>query len=342
MPNQRVIVLDTETTGVLPYDKMVSIAAIRFDRGVYAGHIYRVYDPRKDSHPEAVRIHGWDDWRLRFQPLFAEEADEVREWLDWADCLVMHNADFDLRYIERELRKAERTPLNKPAFCTLESARVRWRGQPCGLAICLDRLGLGDQGQIHDAFRDAYLTARLYFHFHGVKVAAWSEEWPMPTNLLPSPPPPMHPFPRRSPKKPGWRSAPESAPAAEVPKANRSFKSAIQRARDGHLLIRFVGMRANMPPEMQAVALDAYSTHVAKVLGRPLDPALCEALRVAAFEMIGSQNGATTASKRLADDREEMAVVLPILMEMVKGDGELSAAEGSAIRHIFSVIKSVH
>ncbi|MGU3493681.1 hypothetical protein ACLBXM_06520 [Xanthobacteraceae bacterium A53D] len=97
-----------------------------------------------------------------------------------------------------------------------------------------------------------------------------------------------------------------------------------------------------MLAEVQAVALDAYSMHVAKMLGRPLDTLLNEALRTAAFEMKGSQNGATTASKRLANDREEMAVVLPILIEMVRGDGQLSAAEDSAIRHIFSVIKSVH
>ena len=68
---QRVIVLDTETTGLLPYDRIVTLAAIRFEGVERGDHIYRVYDPRKDSHPGALAVHGWDDWTLRFQDLFA-------------------------------------------------------------------------------------------------------------------------------------------------------------------------------------------------------------------------------------------------------------------------------
>lgn len=340
MPHQRTIVLDTETTGILPYDKMVALAAIRFDRGRYAGHIYRVYDPRKDSHPEAYRVHGWDDWTLRFQPLFEEEADEIRGWLDWAECLVMHNAEFDLRYVHREIRKANRAPLEKRHFCTMVHARDRWPGQPAKLSDCIRRLGLGRQDARHDAFQDAFLTARLYFHMHGAPLPSWVDAWPQPSNLLPAPPRPEGDLPRRSPKRAGWRHA--AATSSKMPAARaegQSFRSAVEAARDAHLLIRFVGVRAEVPTEFQLAAVDTYSAHLSAAMGQVLDDALRDALRNSAMAMIGSQNGATTASKRLAANKEGMAVVLPILMNMIRRDGVLSGSEESAMRHIFGVIR---
>ena len=74
-------------------------------------------------------------------------------------------------------------------------------------------------------------------------------------------------------------------------------------------------------------------------MGRVLDDALRDALRHGAMAMIGSQNGATTASKRLAANKDAIAVVLPILMNMIRRDGVLSGSEESAMRHIFGVIR---
>lgn len=335
--HRRIIVLDTETTGVMRYDKLIALAAIRFEDGQYRDHIYRIYDPRTDNHPDALNIHGWDDWMLRFQPLFAEEADEVRTWLDWADCIVMHNAAFDMHYVERELRKAERAPLEKPSYCTMQEARVRWPGQSAKLGNCVSRLGLGLQAERHDAFQDAFLTARMYFHMvRGPAFAMWPLPWPRPTNLLPAPPRPNDPLPRRDRKTLGWRtmaSKPDSVPM------QRSWRREVDRARDGQLLIRFAGVQANIPIKFQLAAIDAYSDHVATTLGIPADEAFRQALRGSAMAMIGSQNGATTGSKRLASDRAELAVVLPIIMEMAKRDGTLTASEDRAIRHIFASVR---
>lgn len=344
MPNQRIIVLDTETTGVLPYDKLIALAAIRFDRGTYVDHIYRIYDPRKDSHPGALAVHGWDDWLLRFQPLFAEEADEVRAWLDWADCLVMHNAGFDMHYVARELRKAERAPVEKPVFCTMQAAQTHWPGQSAKLSSCVGRLGLGSQAERHDAFQDAFLTARLYFHIKRAAIPPWHAPWPVPTNLLPAPPRPESPLPRRVPKRVGWRAASAEVSLPHAPAAlggGRAARRAIERARDGQLLIRFVAARAEAPMEAQLATIDTYSSHVATALGLSLDETLRTALRESAMALMGSQNGATTASKRLAGNRGEMSVVLPLLMGMIKRDGRLTAAEDQAMRHIFEVIRTV-
>ncbi len=344
MPQQRVIVLDTETTGLLPYDRMVALAAIRFDRGVYVDHIYRVYDPRKDCHPGAAAIHGWDDWTLRFQPLFAEEADEIGAWLGWADALVMHNAGFDLHYVERELRKAQRPPLGKGAFCTLDAARQTWPGASHKLAECARRLGLGDQAAIHDAFQDAYLTAQLYFHLKRAPIAAWSAPWPRPSNLLPATPMPERPFPRRAVKRPGWRDASTGAATPREDKqrpseAGNGTRTLIQAARDGQLLIRFVGVAAQVPLSVQLEAIDAYSQALTTAQGLELTEDIRHALRNSALAMIGSQTGATTAAKRLAGDPARLEAVLPRLMAMVRRDGVLSVAEDRAMRHVFTVIR---
>ena len=342
MPHQRTIVIDTETTGFMSYDKMVALAAIRFEHGKYVDHIYRIYDPRRDNHPEAYKVHGWDDWTLRFQPLFEEEADEVRAWLDWADCLVMHNAEFDLRYVARELRKAKRAPLEKHIFCTMEQARARWPQHSTKLSDCIIRFGLGSQNRRHDAFQDAYLTARLYFHMHGAPTPSWANEWPGPTNLLPAPPRPSEPLPRRTQKRASWRYAsPTQQKERGTDTERRSFKGAIDAARDAQLLIRFVGVRADVPIEYQLVAIDAYSAHVAAAAGLAFNDQLRNALRESAMSMMGSQTGATNASKRLAADKVEMAIVLPILMRLVRRDGVLSAAEDSAVRHIFGIIRTI-
>lgn len=344
MPQQRVIVLDTETTGLLPYDRVVSLAAIRFDRGVYVDHIYRIYDPRKDCHPGAAAIHGWDDWTLRFQPLFAEEADEIGAYLGWADCLVMHNAGFDLHYVERELRKAQRPPLGKGAFCTLDAARATWPGASHKLADCARRLGLGRQAAIHDAFQDAYLTAQLYFHLNGAPISAWTAPWPRPSNLLPAMPMPERPFPRRTVKRPGWREV-SAGPAAHRDDRQRASRvgsgarALVKTARDAQLLIRFVGVATQVPLEIQLEAVDAYSQTLVMAHGQELSADLRQALRDSALAMIGSQTGATTAAKRLAADPARLAAVLPLLMTMVRRDGVLSTAEDHAMRHVFAVIR---
>jgi DNA polymerase III epsilon subunit-like protein len=69
-------VIDIETTGLRPHDRTVALAAIRLIglKMPPDGHYYLVFDPRKDNHPEAEAIHGWDDWTLRFQGLFAAVA----------------------------------------------------------------------------------------------------------------------------------------------------------------------------------------------------------------------------------------------------------------------------
>lgn len=200
---KRIIVLDTETTGIGSYDRMITLGAVRIEGNELTGKaLHAIFDPRQDCHPGATAVHGWDDWTLRFQDLFYDWAPGVLRWLSWADEIVAHHAAFDMRYIQRELRKADVDQLSTETVCTMEIARDKWRGQSAKLDDCLKRVGLARQSMRHGALEDALLTAGLYLTMQGKK--AWLprlDSLPGPKNLRPSDPRPDGPLPRRSTKK---------------------------------------------------------------------------------------------------------------------------------------------
>lgn len=203
MTSKQIIVLDTETTGVQRYDKIITLAAIRTsEAGDDAELLYRCFDPRKDSHPGALSIHGWDDWTTRFQDLFADHATELHRWFSESDLLVMHNAEFDLHFVNREFRKCGLPPLSAPAYCTLQQARTQWPGS-AGLDACAKRLGLRRVTRKHHPLEDAFLTWNLYRHFNGAPTIPSRDNWPEPENLRPAPPRPLGELPRRHAKRPG-------------------------------------------------------------------------------------------------------------------------------------------
>lgn len=200
---KRVIVFDTETTGLLPYDRIITLGGVKIEGDeLLPQSLYLIFDPRKDSSPQAEAVHGFDNWMTRFQDLFADLAVPLRKWFSWADEVVAHNADFDMRYIQREFRKAEVEQLDHPVYCTMQMAREQWRGETGKLDYCLEKIGLSRIGQRHGALEDAYLTAGLYLYQQGAKkrlpkVNSWYE----PKNLKSFPERPSGELPRRSPKR---------------------------------------------------------------------------------------------------------------------------------------------
>ncbi len=114
---KRVIVLETATTGVQPNDRIVTLGAVRLEGDeLQRQSLYLIFDPRKDSHPEAAEIHGYDDWITRFQDMFSHLAPRIYSWLSWADELVMHDAAFDLPYLQREFRKAKLAAIRRTDY----------------------------------------------------------------------------------------------------------------------------------------------------------------------------------------------------------------------------------
>lgn len=200
---KRTVVIDIETTGLQHYDRIISLAGISLiGESAQSSHIYLVFDPRKDSHPGARRMHGWDDWGLRFQDLFVDKAESLYASLSQAELLVFHNADFDLHFIQREFRKAGFPPLAVPVYCTMRKAREVWPGEKASLDSCLARIGLARKQAIHDAFEDALLTMNLYRYFiRAERPYSIETPYPKPTNLREAPPRPDGLLPRRTPKR---------------------------------------------------------------------------------------------------------------------------------------------
>lgn len=205
---ERSIVLDTETTGLQSYDKIITLAAMCIEGDtVIPRSLYLIFDPRKDSHPEAAKVHGWDNWTTQFQDLFDDYASEIRSWLSWADKLVMHNAQFDLHYVQREMRKAGQPALDIPSLCTLNAARRQWPGERCGLDECVQRIGIPRRTHRHNALEDTFLTTALYQHMRGIKFGIpIVQAWPQPTNFRTVSPRPEGDLPRRMPKRPGTQA----------------------------------------------------------------------------------------------------------------------------------------
>ncbi|PZU95602.1 MAG: hypothetical protein DI527_00910 [Chelatococcus sp.] len=198
-----VVVIDTETTGLRPFDRLITLAAIRsVDGSSKYELLYRCFDPRKDSEASAVAVHGWDNWTTRFQDLFADHARELHAWLSSADTIVAHNAAFDLHYVNRELRKCEIAPLSATTFCTMEASRERWSGKVT-LDACAERIGIRRTGEGHLAVEDAFIAWNLYRNLTGLPLVAPPATWGRPDNYRPPLPRPDGVLPRRSRKTPG-------------------------------------------------------------------------------------------------------------------------------------------
>ncbi|ATU94609.1 exonuclease domain-containing protein [Phyllobacterium zundukense] len=200
---KRMIVLDTETTGKLTYDRIVTLGAVRLEGDeLQRESLYLIFDPSIDSHPEAIESHGYDNWMTRFQDLFSDLAPRIHTWLSWADELVMHDCRFAMRYLQRELCQAGVAELTQPTSCTMERAGELWGRESSDLDECLKRIGKSRIYRIHGALEDAYLTAALYLHQIGSKrPIARVNSWSPPKNLKPHPPRPPGELPSRTEKK---------------------------------------------------------------------------------------------------------------------------------------------
>ncbi len=162
----REVVLDTETTGLEPEagHRVVEIGAVELVHRMPTGRTYHQYlDPERDVPPEAERVHGLTRAFLSRFPTFPEIADDFLAFL--ADSpLVIHNAGFDLRFLNAELARCGRPPLDPSrAVDTLVLAQRRFPGQSNSLEALCRRLGVDDSKRgLHGALLDAQLLAEVY------------------------------------------------------------------------------------------------------------------------------------------------------------------------------------
>ncbi len=167
----REIVLDTETTGLDPTrgDRLVEIGAVEIIGQVPTGSTFhRLVNPERDVPEGAVRVHGHTTKSLADKPVFAAI---VKDFLAFIgdDALVIHNAEFDVRFLDAELARLEYPPLEPDRIVdTLALARRKHPGAPASLDALCDRYRIDRSRRIrHGALLDAEILVDVYVELTG-------------------------------------------------------------------------------------------------------------------------------------------------------------------------------
>lgn len=167
----REIVFDTETTGLDPRDghRLVEFAGVELIERMPTGRSIHFYcNPGRTMPAEAEAIHGLSDEFLRDKPRFMEKAGELLEFLGDA-VLVAHNAQFDMRFLNFELQKAARGPIDAGRVVdTLDLARKRFPGAKHSLDALCQRFSIDRSARVlHGALIDAELLSDVYIELTG-------------------------------------------------------------------------------------------------------------------------------------------------------------------------------
>ena len=167
----REIVLDTETTGLDPKTghRMVEIGCVELVRGLRTGEVFHSYlNPQRDVPDEAFRVHGLSTSFLADKPIFAEKVEGFLEFIGDSP-LIIHNASFDMKFINYELQTLgfPAIPMDRTVD-TLLIARKKFAGSPANLNALCNRFGIDLSGRTnHGALLDAELLAEVYLELMG-------------------------------------------------------------------------------------------------------------------------------------------------------------------------------
>jgi DNA polymerase III subunit epsilon len=167
----REIVLDTETTGFEPADghRIVEIGCVELMEHLPTGKTYRCYlNPERLVPVESQRVHGLTDEFLADKPKFADIADEFLDFIGDA-ALVIHNASFDMKFVNSELHRIGRPPIPwARAIDTIEIAKSKIPGARYSLDELCKRFAIDLSARTkHGALLDAELTSQVYLELLG-------------------------------------------------------------------------------------------------------------------------------------------------------------------------------
>lgn len=164
----RKIVLDTETTGIDPKQghRLVELAAIELDGRKVSSKQFHVYlNPEREIDAGAAAVHGLTNERLQNEPKFAEIAADFLAFIDGAE-LIIHNAPFDIGFLNAELARMELPPLTNHVTDTLKTARELHPGKKNSLDALCSRYEIDNSHRtLHGALLDCELLAEVYFAF---------------------------------------------------------------------------------------------------------------------------------------------------------------------------------
>lgn len=186
-PIQRQVVLDTETTGMnfngAPHigHNIIEIGAVEVINRRLTGRTYHVYiKPPRAVDEDAVKVHGITDEMLADKPTFAEIAPEFLEFIKGAE-LVIHNAPFDVGFIDHEFSFLPEQPPKVAEMCqvtdSLQLARKMYPGKRNNLDALCDRLGIDNSKRVlHGALLDAEILADVFLMMTGGQIALLADE----------------------------------------------------------------------------------------------------------------------------------------------------------------------
>ncbi|WP_206951620.1 DNA polymerase III subunit epsilon [Trinickia acidisoli] len=164
----RQIVLDTETTGLNARtgDRIIEIGGVELvNRRLTGNNLHFYVNPERDSDPGALAVHGLTTEFLSDKPKFGEIADELRDYLRDAE-LIIHNAPFDLGFLEAEFALLGLPPFKEHyagVIDTLVQAKAMFPGKRNSLDALCDRFGVSNAHRtLHGALLDSELLAEVY------------------------------------------------------------------------------------------------------------------------------------------------------------------------------------
>ena len=172
MQTIREIVFDTETTGFDPLtgDRLVEIGAVELINHVPTGRTYHQYiNPDRDVPEEVVKVHGLTNEFLKDYPFFEKVAQDWVDFIGDDGILVAHNATFDMKFINYELKRLGYEEYQWDRVVdTLEIAKNKFPGQRNNLDALCKRFGVDNsQRTFHGALLDAQLLAEVYLELLG-------------------------------------------------------------------------------------------------------------------------------------------------------------------------------
>ena len=166
----RQIVLDTETTGLSAEggDRIIELGCVElYARKLTGNNLHFYFNPERDSHEDALKVHGISNEFLRDKPKFGQLTEEILDYLADAE-LIIHNAAFDIGFLNKELERVGKKPLKayvSGVIDTLVTAKEMFPGKRNSLDALCDRLEVDNSGRtLHGALLDAELLADVYIN----------------------------------------------------------------------------------------------------------------------------------------------------------------------------------
>ena len=183
----RQVVLDTETTGMNMTGQpqighnIIEIGAVEVINRRLTGRTFHVYiKPPREVDEEAIRVHGITNEFLQDKPVFAEIADDFLAFIKGAE-LIIHNAPFDVAFMDQEFSYLKDPPPKTAEMCTvtdsLQMARKMYPGKRNNLDALCDRLGSDNSKRVlHGALLDAEILADVFLMMTGGQIALLVDE----------------------------------------------------------------------------------------------------------------------------------------------------------------------